>query len=126
MTILVADDDPVVTTMLSCFLKKQGYTVVIARDAMQAIMIAFRKPPDAIVLDVMMPGGTGVSVLRQLKHSVNTALIPVVVISGSVGRDGAAEVKQLGADHFMTKPPDLQELSAKLTELIQHVHGTAR
>ncbi|MGZ4831684.1 MAG: response regulator [Terriglobales bacterium] len=49
-------------------------------DAMQAIMAALRTPPDAILLDVSMPGGTGLQVLRQLKNSVKTNMVPIIVI----------------------------------------------
>lgn len=114
MTILIADDDRVLTLVLGTQLKRAGYQVVIVYDAMQAIMAAMRNPPDAILLDVSMPGGTGLQVLRQLKNSVKTNLVPIIVITGSLEPGMAAKVKSLGADEFMTKPPDVERLLAIL------------
>ena len=118
MNILVADDDPLMTILLSSNLKKAGYTVVVARDAMQAIMLALREPPDAVLLDVMMPGGSGLQVLRQLKNSFKTAMIPIIVISGSIDANTILQVQELGADHYMPKPPDIPRLLATLQELL--------
>src|SRR5512141_962470 len=95
-------------------LTKAGYKVVVVYDAMQAIMTALRTPPDAILLDVSMPGGTGLQVLRQLKNSVKTNMVPIIVISGSLEPGMAARVKSLGADEFMTKPPDVERVLAIL------------
>ena len=82
MTILIADDDRVLVQILSVRLKKAGYRVVAVYDAMQAILVALRNPPDAILLDVNMPGGTGRQVLRQLKNSAR----PSRICKGATGR----------------------------------------
>lgn len=119
MEILVADDDPMIALMLSTHFRKAGYGVTVARDTMQAIMLALRKPPDAVLLDVMMPGGSGLQVLRQLKNSVKTALVPIVVISGSIDSSTVDMVKQLGADAFMKKPPDLPQLLELVRQLTE-------
>ena len=118
MDVLVADDDSVMALMLSSCLKKAGHNVVVARDAMQTMMAAMRKPPDAILLDVMMPGGNGLQVLRQLKTSVKTALIPIIVITGSVDPATVPTATELGADRCMAKPPDLNRLLSTLQELV--------
>ena len=114
MTILIADDDRVLVQVLSARLKKAGYRVVAVFDAMQAIMVALRNPPDAIVLDVNMPGGTGLQVLRQLKNSVKTNQVPIIVITGSIDPATVATVRSLGADEYLTKPPDFARLEAIL------------
>ena len=114
MTILIADDDRVLVQILSVRLKKAGYRVVAVYDAMQAILVALRNPPDAILLDVNMPGGTGRQVLRQLKNSTKTSHVPIIVITGSVEPDVVESVRSLGADEFMTKPPDFERLEAFL------------
>ena len=110
MTILIADDDRILTQILSMRLKKVGYAVVVVYDAMQAIMAALRNPPDAILLYVNMPGGTGLQVLRQLKNSIKTNQIPIIVISGNVDSATVATVKSLGTDAFLAKPPDFEQL----------------
>lgn len=118
MTILIADDDPVLVHVLTTRLKKLGYRVVVAFDAMQAIMIALRTPPNAIILDISMPGGTGLQVLRQLKNSTKTSHIPIIVVTGSVEPGMAQTVKKLGADAFLTKPPNFDELDSILHQCL--------
>lgn len=113
MTILIADHDRVLAQVLSIRLKKAGYRVVAVFDAMKAIVTALHNPPDAILLDVDMPGGAGMQVLRQLKNSSNTNQVPIIVLTGSVDLDMTA-IKSLGADEFLTKPPDFEKLEAVL------------
>jgi DNA-binding response OmpR family regulator len=117
MTILIADDDRVLTQVLSMRPKKARYRVVVVYDAMQAIMTALRNSPDAILLDVNMPGGAGLQVLRQLKNSIKTNQIPIIVISGSFDPEMAATVKSWGADECLAKPPDFERLEALLKSL---------
>lgn len=114
MTILIADDDRILTQVLSIRLKKAGYRVVVVYDAMKAILAALRNPPDAILLDVNMPGGTGLQVLRQLKNSSATKQIPIIVISGSLDPATAALVTSMGADEYLGKPPNFERLDAIL------------
>jgi CheY-like chemotaxis protein len=70
--------------MLEGLLKAGGFEVSIAADAMQAVMLAVRKPPDALILDIGMPGGGGFQVLDRLKASTNKKLnnFPIIVLSG--------------------------------------------
>lgn len=118
MKILVADDDRVQTLMLSARLKDKGFKVTVAYDAIQAWMAAIKTQPDAIILDIQMPGGTGVAVLKQLKDSSKTCQIPVVVLSGSIDPNAASMVKELGADEFLGKPVDLDLLYRTLSGLL--------
>ncbi|MCA1560995.1 MAG: response regulator [Acidobacteria bacterium] len=82
MNILVADDDKVHVHLLTTLLKKRGYCVTVAYDGLQAWSTALRSKPDAIILDIHMPAGTGFEVLRKLKTSTKTSQIPVIVVSG--------------------------------------------
>jgi CheY-like chemotaxis protein len=107
---LLADDDRVLTLLLSSRLRARGVEIVVAHDAMQALMSAMRSPPDVIVLDVQMPGGTGIETLKKLKLSAKTSMIPVVVLSGSVEPETSEQVKALGAEQFLLKPIDPDRL----------------
>jgi CheY-like chemotaxis protein len=120
MRILVADDDRVLVQMLSARLRARGFEVVAAYDAMQAWMAVQRQPIDAIVLDIQMPGGTGMEVLPKLKAFSKTSLIPVVVLSGSIDPAEVQTVKDLGADAFLPKPPDVDSLCETLGHLVGH------
>ena len=118
MRILIADDDRVQTVMLSTRLKEKGFKVDVAYDAIQAWMSAIKTRPDAIILDIQMPGGTGVAVLKQLKASSKTCQIPVVVLSGTIDPKAASTVKDLGADEFFPKPIELESLYRTLCQLL--------
>jgi len=115
MRILVADDDRIIVHLVAGLLRAKGFQVIPVFDAMQVFMFAMRRPaPDAIVLDINMPGGTGVEALKRLKASQNTALIPVIVLSGSTESGMPEKVKALGAEAFLSKPVDPGALFAAL------------
>jgi two-component system, OmpR family, response regulator CpxR len=118
MKILIADDDQIQNLMLSTSLRARGFKVTIAQDAIQAWMAAVRTSPDAIILDIQMPGGTGYAVLKQLKSSSKTSQIPVIVLSGSIDPNAVETVKQLGADQFLRKPADMPSLLSALSQLL--------
>jgi CheY-like chemotaxis protein len=116
---LIADDDRVLSHLLSSLLRARGCDVVSAFDAMQAFMFAMRAPhPDAIVLDISMPAGTGVDTLRKLKASSKTAHIPVMVLSGSTDPSLPERVKELGAAEFVAKPLSPELLFGMLSDLL--------
>ena len=117
--ILIADDDRVVSHLLSARLQAEGWRVSVAQDAMQVLMFALRIVPDAIVLDVNMPGGTGLDALRKLKASSKTAGIPVIVISGAADQTVPEKASALGAAAFLPKPVDIDAL-------IQLLRGTEK
>ena len=117
MKILVADDDPVIATLLTSGFRSHGHSVMVARDAMQAVMFAVKEQPDVILLDINMPGGTGLNVLRRLKASVKTEMIPVVVLSGSSDPQMPETVRELGASAFLSKPVDPAALLDELTRI---------
>jgi CheY-like chemotaxis protein len=119
MKVLLADDDKVLTHLLSSGLRAKGAETFVAHDAMQALMTALRSPPDVIVLDVQMPGGTGIEALKKLKQSARTSLIPVVVLSGSVEPATSEVVKALGAIEFLLKPITPDTLYAVLCSILK-------
>jgi two-component system, OmpR family, KDP operon response regulator KdpE len=117
--ILIAEDDPVMASTLTGALRSRGYAVVLARDAMQAVMFAVQQQPNAILLDVNMPAGTGLGALTRLQASARTSSIPVLVVSGSTDLTLPATVRAEGAKGFFKKPVDLDALCARLEELLQ-------
>src|SRR3984893_17896005 len=116
--ILVADDSRFQVALLTKALQEKGFEVVAAQDAMQAGMVALRTSPDAIVLDINMPGGSGIEVLKRLKRSTKTQRIPVVVVSGSDDLDVRQIAMELGVTDFLTKPVDLDQLCSTLSGLM--------
>ena len=118
LKVLIADDDRVLSQLLTARLSAKGWTVQAAYDAMQAVMFAMRLMPDAIVLDVHMPGGTGIAALKQLKASAKTSQIPVLVLSGSIPGAEAQGLRALGASQFVFKPVDPDVLHDMLIQLV--------
>ena len=118
MTILVADDDRGLVLLLSRHLIKRGFEVAGAYDAMQASVMAMRKPIDAVILDINMPAGTGYEVLKRMRANPKSSLIPVIVLTGSIRPGEEQKVKDMGADAFLKKPVDLAQLDSLIAELL--------
>ena len=119
MKILIADDDRVIAQLVASVVKQAGHTPIHAYDAMQTIMFAMKSPmPDLIVLDINMPGGTGLDALSKLKRSSKTGLIPILVLSGSIDQSLPTKVKELGAAAFLTKPVDPQALAEAIAAAV--------
>lgn len=116
--VLIADDDRILTHMLSSRLQAKGWAVDVALDAMQAVMFARQQGPDIIVLDIAMPGGTGRQALHSLKASSKLRSIPVVALSGSVEPEDEAKIVALGAVEFLRKPIDPDVLDARLRAVL--------
>lgn len=113
-TVLIADDDRTLVTLVAAFLRTKGFDVIPAFDSMQAMMGIRRSEPKAVILDINMPGGTGIEVVRKMKAMTKMAQIPVVILTGSHDRKLADEARGLGASEFLSKPVDLPMLYAAL------------
>jgi CheY-like chemotaxis protein len=120
--VLVADDSRFQVALLSTALRDKGFDVVVAEDALQAGIIAQRSAPDAIVLDINMPGGSGIEVLKRLRRSTKTQRIPVVIVSGSTDADVRQVAMELGVADFLPKPVDVDQLGKALADLLSAKH----
>ena len=118
--ILVADDSRFQVQLLSSYLIANGHKVTTAMDALQASMTAMRELPDAIVLDINMPGGTGFEVLKRLRSSTKTCQIPVVIVSGN--EMDPDNVKKIGAAGFLHKPVNADALCATVNQVLDPQH----
>jgi len=116
--ILIADDSRFQIALLSKSLEEKGFEVMAALDALQAWMIALRAVPDVILLDINMPGGSGIEVLRRLRISAKTQHIPVIVVSGNTEPSTEQLAKHLGAADFFHKPVDTGQLCDTLSRLL--------
>jgi len=116
--ILVADDDIVLTHLLEQRLRERGFEVRLAHDALQAWHLARREPPDLILLDIRMPGGTGIAVLRRLKSNRSTLMIPVIVITAAEEQSLLQQIAELRPDAFLRKPIKLADLDLEIARLL--------
>jgi CheY-like chemotaxis protein len=114
--VLVVDDDRATRELITHGLQKEGFRILVAASGEEALRLAREKRPDAISLDVLMPGMDGWTVLRSLKGDPLTASIPVVMVSMLDDRDiGHA----LGAADYLTKPFDREKLVSSLRRFRQ-------
>ena len=112
MLVLVADDDRAVREALERALQLAGYEVELAGDGDAALAAVERRTPDALVLDVMMPGYDGLDVTRRLRREGNR--VPVLLLTGD-----RVEGLDAGADDYLPKPFALEELLARLRALLR-------
>lgn len=112
--ILAVDDSPENLDVLKSLLTPD-YTVKAAINGMMALKIAGKSPPDAILLDVRMPGMDGFEVCRKLKQEESTREIPVIFVTGEDDADMHAMAQELGAVGVMIKPVDPVSLSDMLS-----------
>lgn len=121
LKVLVADDDPLVPRITAKALGRKGWQVVTAPQADQAVALAHAESPDAITLDLHLPGGDDLALLARLKSDAETASIPVIVVSGDVDQGVAAE--EAGAYAFLAKPVDLEALYRTLCDATGTEYG---
>jgi putative two-component system response regulator len=117
--ILIVDDDPVVRETIRDSVEHLGYATREAGSAEEALEHLTREVPDLILLDVRMPGITGIDLCRQLKADQATHLIPVVLLTAQGELDTRVAGLEAGADDYFTKPVHLRELRARLRALIR-------
>ena len=105
--ILIVDDDPAVIEYLKTLLGLQGYEIILAADGVQAMEKAMKVKPDLIILDIMMPGGSGVTVYNRLKQSTLTQKIPIMFLT-AMPQDQAREKMPPPQDQvlILSKPVD--------------------
>jgi putative two-component system response regulator len=118
-TVLVVDDHEPTLVGLRELLETAGYSVVTERNGLDGLRAAARQRPDVVLLDVVMPGMSGVDICRELKQQTSTSLTPVVLISGSRDRGARVAGIENGADDFLSKPIDADELRARVRSLIR-------
>jgi DNA-binding response OmpR family regulator len=122
-TILVVDDDPDVLRALSVRLRANGYDVIVASDAVNAISKARKDGPDLIVLDIGLPGGDGFRIMERLKNMAQTATIPVIVISGQEPSLNRERAIRIGAKAYLQKPVDSLGLLAEIRKVLGELYG---
>jgi len=119
--ILMVEDDAVIREATQLSLRRHGYDVVTADDGLEAVEAFDKHHPDAVLLDIMLPGLDGISVCRRIRE---TSTVPVVMVSA---RGDAVDVVlglEAGADDYVTKPFDTQVLVARLRAVLRR--ATAR
>jgi DNA-binding response OmpR family regulator len=117
-TILVADDDPQILTMLGIRLTKRGYQVLEAADGLQTLEKAREHHPDLVLLDVMMPGKNGWEVAKELRADDELRNVGIVMLTAIGERVNEMTSPLYGADAYVDKPFDFADLEAKIKKVL--------
>ena len=114
--VLVVDDEPQILHALETTLRGAGYEVTTAGTGEQALILAATRPPDAVVLDLVLPGKSGVEVARELRTWTTT---PILILSAVGDEADKVDALDAGADDYVTKPFGIDELLARLRAVLR-------
>jgi len=117
--ILIVDDEPDIVTALGIRMKSAGFEVITAADGMEGLDAARKQNPDLILLDIMLPKLDGYKVCRILKFDENYRHIPILMITAKVTDINKKMGEEVGADAYITKPFNSDELMAKIKEILE-------
>ncbi|MEO5678519.1 MAG: response regulator transcription factor [Acidimicrobiales bacterium] len=120
--VLVVDDDETVSDVVRRYLEREGYEVDTAKDGAAALEQALARPPDLIVLDLMLPGLDGIEVCRRLRQSHS---VPVIMLTAKGDVDDRVTGLEVGADDYVTKPFSPRELTARVGAVLRRVAAVA-
>ena len=122
MRVLVVEDDPTIASFVAKGLEEAGFAVDVAGDGDRGLHLAATVPYDAAVLDIMLPGRDGLSIIEDLRRRrVN---VPVLILSARHSVDDRVRGLQAGGDDYLTKPFAFSELLARVQALIRRSHGS--
>lgn len=118
--ILVIDDDAMNREVMEAFLSSENYDVLLASNGEDGLASANQNLPDAIVLDIRMPDMSGFDVCQQLKSETSTGSIPIMIVSGFDDKKDIERGKEVGADDFLTRPFDGDDLLARVRRMVSN------
>lgn len=116
--VLIVDDSRTIVRALQLMLEREGYLAYTASDGAQAVALARRHRPDAILMDIVMPNMNGFEATRILVNDTQTAAIPIIMVSGTEQSADRVWGLRLGAKGFLAKPINKDELLAKVRSVI--------
>ncbi|MGN7456782.1 response regulator transcription factor [Paenibacillus pasadenensis] len=120
-SILLIEDDPLITDLLELYLERYGFRFSVAHDGAAGLARFYDQIPDLVVLDVMMPGRDGWSVCEEIRSA---SKVPIIFLTGK--GEGYDKLKgfSLGADDYLVKPFDPKELIARIRAVLKRTHPT--
>jgi DNA-binding response OmpR family regulator len=116
--LLVVEDEPVQLKLLMSGLASEGFQVVVARDAVQAVAMARKELPDLVLLDIGLPGGNGYVVLQRLRTLSSQLNTPIIAVSARSAETDKAKMLEMGAADYFQKPVSLPPLVSRINELL--------
>jgi DNA-binding response OmpR family regulator len=120
--ILIAEDDHKMADVVRCFLDRDGHTTAVVHDGRSAIEEALRRPPDLVVLDLMLPGVDGLDVCRVLSAAQD---VPIIMLTAKATEDDVLVGLAAGADDYVVKPFSPRELAARVRIVLRRAARVA-
>ncbi|MCD6253424.1 MAG: DNA-binding response regulator [Thermotogae bacterium] len=121
--ILVVDDEPSIVELISYNLTKEGYEILKAYDADEALKIARNEPVDMFIVDIMLPGMDGFELVRTLRSMEDYRTVPVIFLSAKSEEFDKVLGLEIGGDDYITKPFSIRELSARIKAVFRRAEG---
>jgi two-component system cell cycle response regulator DivK len=121
--VLIVEDNPLNMKLFSAMIAAQGYDVLQASDGVLGLDLAHRQHPDLIIMDIQLPGMSGLEVTRNLKAEDDTRDIPVIATTAYAQVDDAEQILASGCDGYMAKPIAISEFLALIESFILRSHG---
>ena len=123
--ILIVEDEAPIREMLAFVMEQHGYQPIEAGDFEQAMAAVIEPYPDTILLDWMLPGGSGVQLAKQLKSQDYTRHIPIIMLTARSEEEDKIRGLEVGADDYITKPFSPKELMARMRAVFRRVSPTS-
>jgi len=119
--ILIVEDEEDILDLIAFHVGKEGYRVLTAKDGERALEIAFKEAPDLVVLDIMLPGISGVEVLKRLKFHSQTQRVPILMLTAKGEEVDRILGFELGAEDYVTKPFSVRELLLRIRAILSRL-----
>lgn len=120
-SVLVAEDESALATLLRYNLEREGYRVLHAKDGEEALLIAAEETPDMVLLDWMLPELSGIEVCRRLRGRQETCNVPIIMLTARGEESDRIRGLDTGADDYITKPFSMTELLARLRAVMRRI-----
>ena len=124
-TVLIVDDEFAIRDMLRMALELADYRCIEAENIQQAFTLLLDEQPDIVLLDWMLPGGSGLELLRRMKREDTVNDVPVIMLTAKTAEDNVIQGLDVGADDYITKPFAPRELIARINALLRRSRGAS-
>jgi two-component system, OmpR family, alkaline phosphatase synthesis response regulator PhoP len=119
--ILVTDDEKDIVELISYNLEKEGFSIIKAYDGEAALKLVKLQKPDLLILDLMLPGMSGIDVCKAVRNNPDTAYLPIIMVTAKVDETDKIIGLEIGADDYLTKPFSVKELVARVRAILRRL-----
>lgn len=121
--IMIIEDEPDTVKVVTKRLTQAGFEVVVAADAYEGVRFAHKEKPDLIILDLLLPAGGGLSVLKNIKMAAEIRYTPVVVLTGAKNEDYKRQILDEGVEAYLEKPYEPDVLLSTIQDILKKQKG---